>query len=68
MRNVLGIVVLAGMLGLLSNPAPADAEDLDTCMQESIKSCDKDFPGGGLYSSSIRGWCYIIRTGMCALE
>ena len=55
-----GALALAGILGT-ARPAHAD------CLSESVASCDSDFGGANnYYTIAIRGWCYIIRSGMCA--
>ena len=63
MRNVL----LAGALAagaILSTPRAARAE----CLSEAVESCDKDFGGANNKELvAIRGWCYLIRAGICAV-
>lgn len=58
--------ILAGALSLgalLGTARPAHAD----CLSEAVASCDADFGGNSNYFTvSIRGWCYMIRTGMCA--
>ena len=63
-RTVASMAIVAAML-IFPSPRPADAQTATSCMDEAIASCDEDFPGGGLYESTIRGWCYIIRTAWC---
>jgi hypothetical protein len=62
MRNFL----LAGALAagaLLATPSAARAD----CLNEAIESCDKDFGGASQKELiAVRGWCYIIRGGICA--
>ena len=66
MKNLIAGLVLAGAVGMLPNPRPADATELQTtCLQEAIASCDNDFKGNDIYSVAVRGWCYMIRTAMC---
>jgi hypothetical protein len=48
-------------LMLAASPAVARA----SCVHEAIHSCAIDFPATDWRSISIRGWCYLIRTGMC---
>lgn len=43
-------------------PAPAAA---DPCVDSAVNSCDRDFPKNDFYLISIRGWCYLVRVGMC---
>jgi hypothetical protein len=65
MKKLLAVLLLAGALGGLSDPAPADAAVLDECLNETIASCDNDFSGNTERDISIRGWCYMIRWGIC---
>jgi hypothetical protein len=60
----------SGVIGLLPHPLPAGAQDqkeskLRRCLQEAIASCDEDFGGETEYMVAIRGWCYMIRGGIC---
>ena len=52
------VVMLAGM------PTTARAD----CLSEAVGSCNADFSGGGWIMAGIRGWCYVIRAGICAAE
>jgi hypothetical protein len=66
MKTLIASAVLAGAVALLPNPRPADAaEKLDKCLFEAIRSCDRDFGGFDPYTVAARGYCYMIRTGMC---
>ena len=64
MRKLLLSTLLA--LGALAgSPTPARAD----CVIDAVNSCDADFGGSSnYYTIAIRGWCYIIRTGMCAAQ
>ena len=58
--------ILAGALALgaiLGTPRDARAD----CLTEAVSSCDDDFGGsnGNYYTISVRGWCYLIRAGIC---
>lgn len=57
--------LLAGTLALgalLGSPRTARAD----CLIESVESCDRDFGGNSnYYTIAIRGWCYMIRSGIC---
>ena len=57
--------ILAATLALgalLGTPRAARAD----CVIEAVDSCDRDFGGNSnYYTISIRGWCYIVRTGIC---
>jgi hypothetical protein len=59
--------ILAGALALgaiLGTPRTARAED---CLIEAVASCNGDFGGSSnYYEVAIRGWCYMIRAGICA--
>lgn len=59
--------ILAAALALgaiIGSPRTARAD----CLIDAVESCDADFGGsnGNYYTISIRGWCYMIRTGLCA--
>jgi hypothetical protein len=61
MRNT----ILAGALalGALAGAPRRAAAD---CVIDAVESCDRDFGGNSnYYTIAIRGWCYIIRTGLC---
>ena len=57
--------LLAGALALgaiLGSPRAARAD----CLIDSVNSCNEDFGGSSnYYTVAIRGWCYLIRSGMC---
>jgi hypothetical protein len=57
--------ILAGALALgalLGSPRAARAD----CLIEAVDSCNQDFGGSSnYYTVAIRGWCYIIRSGIC---
>jgi len=57
--------MLAGVLALgaiLGSPHTARAD----CVIEAVDSCDRDFGGNSnYYTIAIRGWCYIVRSGIC---
>ena len=38
-------------------PAPAAASDYWAC----VDGCAAEFDGSGVYQTSLRGWCYILR-------
>ena len=69
MKRLVVAALLAGGIAMLPNPTPADAQKgkLDTCLHEAIESCDEDFDGNSIWVIAARGYCYIIRTGMCYL-
>jgi hypothetical protein len=63
-KTILASVLALG--ALLGSPRAARAD----CVIDAVESCDNDFGGNSnYYTVAIRGWCYIVRTGMCkALE
>lgn len=66
MKKLVLSALFAGMVALLPNPAPADAQaKLVKCINEQKETCDADFPGGDFYSAAIRGYCYTIRSAIC---
>ncbi|HXY18413.1 MAG TPA: hypothetical protein VEH83_00280 [Gemmatimonadales bacterium] len=58
--------VLVSALALLGGPAPARATNVIKCMIEAVADCDARFPPSDYHLVAIRGWCYMITTGMCA--
>jgi hypothetical protein len=52
----LGILLIAG------TPTTARAN----CLWEAISSCNADFGSVSDRLAGIRGWCYMIRWGMCS--
>jgi hypothetical protein len=60
------IFVLAAGLALVGRPAPAMAKNVIRCMLEAVEECDARFPPGDYRNIAIRGWCYMISTGICA--
>ena len=73
MKRLIGALLLTGVVGMVANPMPADAQgtgdDLEyqavRCAREAEASCNEDFPPSDWRLIAIRGWCYIIRTGIC---
>jgi hypothetical protein len=72
MRRLFSIALVSGLIGLLPNPQPADAQQRDgklkRCLQEAVESCDDDFEPNDERMVAIRGWCYIIRGAICYLD
>jgi hypothetical protein len=59
-KTILASVLTLG--ALLGSPRVARAD----CVIEAVESCDNDFGGSSnYYTVAIRGWCYIVRTGLC---
>ena len=70
MRRLLAIALVSGLIGLLPNPRPADAQQeedgkLKRCLQEAVEECDEDFESNDERMVAIRGWCYMIRGAIC---
>jgi len=59
------IYSLVAVLALVGRPAPAAAESFWKCMIASVSECDSRFPPSDYRNISIRGWCYMITTGIC---
>jgi hypothetical protein len=69
MKRLITMAGLLGVLWVLPNPTTASAETTaGKCVDEAVASCDDDFSGGDRYTIAIRGWCYIIRTGICLAQ
>ncbi len=49
---------------ILGSPRVARAD----CLIDAVATCDDDFAGsnGNYFTVAIRGWCYIIRAGICS--
>jgi hypothetical protein len=60
------VFLLVSALALAGRPAPARAENVIKCMLEAVRDCDERFPSGDYRNTAIRGWCYMIATGICA--
>ena len=59
-KTILASVLALG--ALVGSPRAARAD----CVIEAVQSCDNDFGGSSnYYTVAIRGWCYIVRTGLC---
>lgn len=60
-------VIFAGVLALgaiIGSPRTARAD----CLIEAVSSCNDDFGGSSnYYTVAIRGWCYMIRAGICGV-
>jgi hypothetical protein len=60
------IFALASVLALAGSATPVRADNVIRCMIQAVADCDARFPVGDRFATSIRGWCYMIQTGMCA--
>ncbi len=70
MKRLVTAVVLAGLVSMLPNPQPADAQrdgKTTKCMIEAVETCDEDFEGNDIYLAAARGYCYMIRTARCRI-
>jgi hypothetical protein len=65
MKRLITTAVFAAVVALLPNPVPAEATAAQSCLLESVESCDGDFPGSDPYTAAVRGWCYMIRIAIC---
>lgn len=58
-------IILATALGfgaIVGTPRTSRAD----CLIDAVASCDDDFGGNSnYYTIAIRGWCYLIRAGLC---
>jgi hypothetical protein len=59
--------LVAGAIGLLPSPQPADAQGskFQKCVRQAIYTCDEDFDPDSEILVAVRGWCYMIRGGIC---
>ena len=63
-RTIYALVSALALLG--TAPKPAKAMSFWRCVIEAVRECDQQFPPGDYRNASIRGWCYMITTGICA--
>jgi hypothetical protein len=59
------IFALAAALTLAGGVRPVAAKTVAQCVIEAVADCDARFPPSDRYLVSIRGWCYIIYSGIC---
>jgi hypothetical protein len=56
-----GVIALGAILG---TPRTSRAD----CLIDAVESCNGDFGGNSnYYTIAIRGWCYMIRAGICSV-
>jgi len=68
MKKLVLMAMLVGSLGAMPSPTPADAASVArACLDGAVRSCQDEFGGNDAYGTSIRGWCYLIRWGLCEL-
>lgn len=68
MKKLMLTLVAVGTLGLAPAPQPADAATAEDCLVSAWHSCDADFSSSSSPQLiAIRGWCYLIRWGLCKL-
>lgn len=68
MKRLMLTMAVVGTLGMAPAPVPADAATAAAadCLVDSWHSCDSDFPSSSSEELiAIRGWCYLIRWGLC---
>jgi hypothetical protein len=63
MKRTIFALVLA--LTLAGGATPATAKTVVQCVIEAVRDCDARFPPSDRWLVAIRGWCYMISTGMC---
>jgi hypothetical protein len=64
MKQKLTIVALAATI-IAAQPDVARA----ACTADQvIAGCDKAFPRESIFGSPLRGWCYLLGIGNCALS
>jgi hypothetical protein len=59
------IYALVSALAFLGTAPAVKAQSLLRCMEEAIADCDSRFPPTDYRNIAIRGWCYMIGTGIC---
>ena len=69
MKHLVTAVILAGLVSMLPNPQPVDAQGgkATKCLLEAIEECDEDFEGNDVYMAAARGYCYMIRAAICRI-
>lgn len=69
MRKLILTMATVGALGMAPAPVPADAAVADDCLLDSYYSCSSEFSAStSEYLIAIRGWCYLIRWGLCSIS
>ena len=68
MRKLILTMATVGALGMAPAPVPADAATAGGGLVDAWHTCDRDFPSSESEELiAIRGWCYLIRWGICLL-
>lgn len=68
MKKLMLTMAVVGTLGMAPAPRPADAATAEDCLVYAWHSCDADFSSSTSEKLiAIRGWCYLIRWGLCLL-
>ena len=70
MKHMVTALILAGLVSMLPNPQPADAQQdgkTTRCILEAITECDEEFEGNDVYMAAARGYCYMIRATICRI-
>ena len=66
MRKLILTMATVGALGMAPAPVPADAATAGDCLLDSYYSCSSEFSASTSENLiAIRGWCYLIRWGIC---
>lgn len=67
MKKLILAMATVGALGMAPAPVPADAATAGDCLLDAYYSCSAEFSAStSEYLIAIRGWCYLIRWGICA--
>ncbi len=59
------IYALVSALALLGTAPAARADTFTQCVIQAVAECDARFPPSDYRNIAIRGWCYMITTGIC---
>ena len=59
------IKLLLGASAIAITAQAAQAQSCTKSTDDIIVSCDAAFSGGGLLTSSARGWCYLFNLAIC---
>ena len=57
--------LLLAAVALAAGARTAQAQSCTKSTEDIIESCDAAFSGGGVLTSSARGWCYLFNLATC---
>ncbi len=67
MKKLILTMATVGALGMAPAPVPADAATAGDCLLDAYYSCSAESSAStSEYLIAIRGWCYLIRWGICS--